>query len=195
MRAFSQSRCAVRSDTPIIAAISTNEKPQKNFRSTMRASRASVASSSSSASLRRVSSTGVGHRLDDVGGDRGDLELPATLLRLAAPRVVDDEPPHDPGRVSHEAVAVGKCRALTIGNVEIRLVQKRSRAKRDTRAAPRELASGHTVQLVVQRGEQRISGVAVALFGGGDEGRKSSVHENQALGDLDRLLRAGVGSP
>ena len=43
-----------------IGAISANENPQKNFRSTIRARRGSVASSSSSASLRRVRSSASG---------------------------------------------------------------------------------------------------------------------------------------
>ena len=34
IRAFSRSRCTVRSETPCTAAISTKENPQKNFRST-----------------------------------------------------------------------------------------------------------------------------------------------------------------
>ena len=38
MRAFSQLRWMVRSDTSRIAAISAKEKPQKNFRSTISAS-------------------------------------------------------------------------------------------------------------------------------------------------------------
>src|SRR5690348_1998656 len=50
-RALSQSRCTVRSDTSRNAAISLNEKPQKNLRSTHSASRASILASDSSASF------------------------------------------------------------------------------------------------------------------------------------------------
>jgi len=50
MRAFSHCLCTVRSETPRIAAISAKEKPQKNFRSTIWASAASVPASVSSAS-------------------------------------------------------------------------------------------------------------------------------------------------
>src|SRR5258706_301388 len=42
-RALLQSRCTVRSDTPRMSAISTNEKPQKNLRSTISASAGSTA--------------------------------------------------------------------------------------------------------------------------------------------------------
>nr|WP_326538432.1 hypothetical protein [Pseudorhodoferax sp.] len=50
-RAFSQSRCTVRSDTPRKAAMSMKVSPQKNFRSTSSASGASTAASVSSESL------------------------------------------------------------------------------------------------------------------------------------------------
>ena len=56
MRAFSQSRCTVRSDMFHMAAISAKEKPPKYLRSTTSASRESVAASRSTASLRRCSS-------------------------------------------------------------------------------------------------------------------------------------------
>ena len=36
----------------------------------------------------------VGHDLGHVGADRGDLELPATLLRVPAAHEVDDQPAH-----------------------------------------------------------------------------------------------------
>jgi hypothetical protein len=48
----------VRSDTPRMAAISANEKPQKNFRSTISARLGSTSASSSSASLIRMSELG-----------------------------------------------------------------------------------------------------------------------------------------
>ena len=56
MCAFSQFRCTVRSETPRIAAISANEKPQKDFKSTISASECSVLASSSNASPMRLSS-------------------------------------------------------------------------------------------------------------------------------------------
>jgi hypothetical protein len=59
-RALLQSRCTVRSETPRIAAISANERPQKNFRSTSWASSASLCSSRPRASATRSSSTAFG---------------------------------------------------------------------------------------------------------------------------------------
>src|SRR5690348_17679422 len=61
MRAFSHFRCTVRSETPRMAAISANENPQKNFKSTISASEVSVLASSSSASLMGVSSRSEEH--------------------------------------------------------------------------------------------------------------------------------------
>src|SRR5262249_38318499 len=56
IRAFSQSRCTVRSDMSHIAAISANEKPPKYLRSTTSANRASKSASRSTASFRRCRS-------------------------------------------------------------------------------------------------------------------------------------------
>ena len=174
MRAFSQSRCTVRSESSSIAAISRNEKPQKNFRSTIRASRSSTVGQLVERVADARQLVGVGGDVD-VGAERGDLELAAALLRLAAARVVDDDAAHHAGRIAHEPVAVGKRRALAAGNVQIGVVQQRRRAERDAGAAARELAPRHAMQLVVQRREHRVGSGAIALLRGceqaGDVGR------------------------
>ena len=65
-----------------MAAISANEKPQKNFRSTTSASSGSISASSSSASLIRGQLVGVGN-LSAISDGRVELEIPAALLGLA----------------------------------------------------------------------------------------------------------------
>ena len=89
--------------------------------------------SSSSASLSRLRSSASRHGFGHVGRDRRDLELAAALLRLPAARVVDDQPAHHARGVAHEALAIGKCRALAAGDVQIGLVQQRGRAERHAR--------------------------------------------------------------
>ena len=111
----------------------------------------------------------VGARVRDVGGDGGDLEQATALLRLAAARVVDDQPAHHPGGIAEEAVAVGEGRPLALRDVQIRLVQDRRRAERRARPPLGQLAAGHPVQLVVERREQLVGGRAVAALGGGEE--------------------------
>ena len=81
MRAFSQLRCTVRSETPRMAPISANEKPQKNFRSTTSAREGSVlpvvqafADSCEFPMVDRVPSS--------FNAERCELELAATFLGM-----------------------------------------------------------------------------------------------------------------
>src|SRR2546421_10987055 len=62
------------------------------------------------------------HRL---GADRSDLEFAATLLGVAAARIVDDQPPHDTRSIAHESCAVGERRTALRGHVKVRLVEER----------------------------------------------------------------------
>ena len=150
MRAFSQSRCTVRSVRPCIAAISTNEKPQKNFRSTTSARRGSTAPNSSRAVL-SASSSATGARGDvDAGLERGDLEEAAALLGPPPARVIDDERAHHPRRVAHEPRPIRERRAGAPGHVEIRLVQQGGRAERQLAALPGQLPAGELVQLAIE---------------------------------------------
>ena len=113
MRAFSQCRCTVRSDTPRMAPISAKEKPPKNFRSTISASAGSTVASSSRAApiLDELFLVGRTPRLG-LGPSGRDLEAAAAFLGLAAARVVDDEAAHDLRGIGHEAPAVRKDRRL-----------------------------------------------------------------------------------
>jgi hypothetical protein len=91
------------------------------------------------------------------------------VLRLASPGVVDDRAAHHPGRVAHEAVAIGKRDALATRDVQVRLVQQRGRPERHARRTFRQLTPRHAMQLVVERGVELVRGVAIALLGGSDE--------------------------
>ena len=126
---------------PCIAAISTNEKPQKNFRSTTSASRGSTAPSSSSAAraleLRRRRGRRRRRRFEG-----GDLEGAAALLGPPAAGVIDDERAHHPRRVAHEPRPVRERRAVAPGHVQIRLVQQGGRAERQLAARVGPAAAG-----------------------------------------------------
>src|SRR6516164_8313565 len=120
MRAFSQSRWIVRSHTSFIAAISANEKPQKNFKSTTSAREGSALASWSSASLIRVSSRQSG--IFSFGAKRRDFELTAALLRTATSRVINDQTPHYASGITHESVAIRKGRSLSAGDFDVGLM-------------------------------------------------------------------------
>ncbi len=66
----------------------------------------------------------------------------------------------------------GKAAPLALRDVEVGLVQEGGRAEGRAGAPLGQLAPGHPVQLVVERGEQLVSGRAVAALGGGEECRK-----------------------
>ena len=149
--------------------ISTNEKPQKILE-VDDPGEAGVSGLQAFERLAEVGQAiGVGAHVRDVGGDGRDLEQAAALLRLPAARVVDDQPAHHPGGVAEEAVAVGEGRPLALRDVQIRLVQDRRGAERRAGAPLGQLAAGHPVQLVVERGEQLVGCRAVAALGGGEE--------------------------
>ena len=130
-RALAQSRWTVRSDTPRIAAISANEKPQKNFRSTSSASPGSSAASSSRASPRPRGRERTRRR---AVVERGEGEFAAALLRAAIADVVDHQPPHRPRGIAEEPIAIGEGGGVAPGHRQIRLVQQRRRAERDRSA-------------------------------------------------------------
>jgi hypothetical protein len=96
----------------------------------------------------------VRHRVGHIRTNRSQLELSATLLRLAAPGVVDDQAAHHPSGISHEALLVGELVAVDPRQVEVRLVQQARRADRDTPPVARQLAAPHPVQLGVERREE-----------------------------------------
>ena len=118
----------------------------------------------------------VGNGFGDIRANRRDLELAAPLLRLPAAGVVDDEPSHHPRRIRHEAIAIRKRGPLAAGDIQVRVVQERGRAQRHAGAAPGQLPARHAVQLLVQRGEERIGSGAIALLGGSEEGREIGTH-------------------
>jgi hypothetical protein len=80
----------------------------------------------------------------------------------------DDHAPHDAGRVSHEARPVWEDGAAS-GHGDIGLVEQRGDAQPRRGAAPRQLASGHVMQLGVQRREQRLARREIAALGCRDE--------------------------
>ena len=153
------------------AAISANEKPQKNFRSTSSARAALVVASSSSASpiaLRVRASTA---RSTTVVSMRRDLEGSAALLRAPSIGVIDDQPAHDARRISHEACAVGKGRSRPRRHGEICLMQERRDAEAHGGAPPGQFPPGQSVQFGVECLEQRRGGRRIAALGGTHEGR------------------------
>ena len=175
MRAFSHWRWTVRSETPCIAPISAKEKPLKNLRSTISASGGSTAVSSSTAAPMRASSWSSGTAAPGSVDERRDLERAAALQGLTAARVVDDEAPHHLGGIAHESRAVGKDR-LAAGDVEVRLVEQGGRADRRPGAVSGQLALGQPMELGVEGREKRVGRGAVAVLGGGDEGRDGGGH-------------------
>ena len=150
----------VRSDTPRIAAISANEKPQKNFSSTISASVGSTSASSSSASLIAISDCGDGDLAGAVAVERRQVKEPAALLRALPAHVVDDQAAHDPGRIAHEAAVIHEHRAFGAGNLQVRLMEQRRHAEPAKRAAAVQLAAGEPMELRVERREQRVGRLA-----------------------------------
>jgi hypothetical protein len=130
------------------------------------ARRGSTAARSSSAAL-----SSSGRRLGrcDVRLERRDLEGAAALLGVPASGVVDDEPAHHPGGVTHEPRLVGEGRAGAGRHVQIRLVQEGGRAQGQSAAAGGQLLPGHPAQLTVERREQGVCGSRVALVDRRDE--------------------------
>ena len=150
----------VRSETPRIAAISTNEKPQKNFSSMISASAGSISASSSSASLMPISACGPARLTGVVGVERRDMEQPASLLRSPATHVVDDQAAHDPRRIAHEPRVIDEDRAVLAGDRQVGLVQQRRHAEPAERAAAVQFPACQPMQLRVQRHEQRVGRLA-----------------------------------
>ena len=169
MRAASQCLWAVRSDTPRRAPISAKEKPPKNFKSTTSASCASTAARSSMRAADTKQLFVVGHFRLGLGRERDDLEPAAAFEGMPAARVIDDEAAHHLRGIGHEASAVRKDRCLASGDVEVDLVEERRRPDRGARSVVSELPLRQAVQLVVERGEERVRRRAVALLGGQDE--------------------------
>ena len=163
-RALSQSRCTVRSETSRNCAISLNEKPQKNFRSTHSASRASSLRQRLERLVQLLDLDRLPiflQRVRQLGRQRGDLEVAAALLRMAAAQVVDDQPAHGARRVRHELPAIAERQRLAMGDVEEGFVQQRRRAQRDG-GSPPQLALRHPMQLLVQHCEQAIARFHIA---------------------------------
>jgi hypothetical protein len=91
---------------------------------------------------------------------------------LPPARVVDDQPPHHPRRIAHEAVAIRERCTGAAGDVQVGFVQQRGCADGHAGAAPGQLAPRHAVQLVVERRKQLVSRAAVALLSGDNECRE-----------------------
>ena len=102
MRALSHLLGTVRSDKFSRAVISAKEKPQKDF----------------------ISTFDVDGILACVGFERSNFEFTATLDRVAASGVINNESAHHTCGIPHEPRPVGKAAAFTRGDVKIGLMQQ-----------------------------------------------------------------------
>src|SRR5437879_5275794 len=97
----------VRRDTPRMVAISSKEKPQKNFRSTSSASSGSTSANSSSVTKDSDVVRGC-FGFGDHGVERCDVKLAAAFDGPALAHVVDDQAAHCTRRVGEKAPPVEK---------------------------------------------------------------------------------------
>jgi len=65
--------------------------------------------------------------------------MAATLLRLAAPGVIDNEPAHNSRGIAHKAAFVGKFSAVPSGDIQIRFVQEFCNRQTYSAASPSQL--------------------------------------------------------
>ena len=142
-----------------MAAISANEKPQKNFRSTTSASAGIDARPARRARRRCASAPSlVDGASATVGVERRDLELrrrASARWRLRTWSMISAA--HHPRRVGHEARRGRGTRALALRHVEVGLVQQRRRAHADRGGAlPRQFARGQTTELRIEHVEEGV---------------------------------------
>ena len=137
--------------------------------------------------------TGISQVLDDIGAQRGDLELaPATAGALRA-RVIDDQAPHDTRGVAHEVRFVGKHRGVARGDVQVGFMKQRGHAKAAPVAATGQLPLGQPVQFRVERAEQGFCGGSIAAFSGGPLAKTSWVPTDPPAGGCDKPALNGPG--
>ena len=134
-------RCTVRSDRPRMAAISANEKPQKNLRSTTWASTGSIARQLVHAPRRCApapSASAAGSAVVPSSDVISNCPPRLRAWRLRTWSMISVA--HDARGVGHEARAVGESGALAPRHVEVGLVQQRGGAQRQVGRSGRAAA-------------------------------------------------------
>ena len=101
--------------------------------------------------------------------ERGDLKLATAFLRPAIPRVVDDQAAHDARRIAHESRLVGEADAVVARHINVGLMEECGRADRDWQTDVSQFAFGQTMQLGIERGEERFRGGPVAAISCGNQ--------------------------
>lgn len=104
-----------------------------------------------------------------IWAQRGDLKQAAAFLRTAIPRVIDNETAHDARRIAHESRLVGEADAVVARHINVGLMEECGRADRDWQTDVSQFAFGQTMQLGIERGEERFRGGPVAAISRGNQ--------------------------
>ena len=155
-RAFTQSRCTVRTVMPSASAVSSSVRPPKKRHSTTRASRGSKAASRSSASSSWSSASGWSSTARSRVVERDALPHAAALERDALPRAIDEHVPHRQRRDGEEVRAIAPVGPRLVDELEVGLVDERRRRERAGRAARGEPAVRDGAQLLVGERDEPI---------------------------------------
>jgi hypothetical protein len=98
-----------------------------------------------------------------VAGEGDALPFSAALLGAAQPRLVDQDPPHHPGRDSEKVGAVAPFHLPLIDQPDVRLVNECRRLEGVTGRFAKHIRRGHAAKVVIYQRHEVFQGLTASV--------------------------------